>query len=435
MRDNPSGSREPSLRGRGSITSSSTPAAWISPKPLRFHNGHLEDIKGRFRASARVPLPELPGFFPAGATGDMTFQGRDVFHLDSALRGQPLFSHLEALRILVQKAAGRRLAFPEFLSEINRIPIPAEWRNEIVNSLFDNAQNPPASPQADQSKVGRDLDRILEMFREGDGGGTAVNPNLGRFLDEVGRDSTGFILKDAAAQALLQDLTKTLETLRGGLLRHGTLSSALGFLASLQRLARLAKGRDRQTVHLWSDVPDDAGGCWPRTGTGPCRTWPRRWSSSTPSVAKPDSCGAWRAWRSAWNAPCSSSFPARRFRRMAPAQRRWPPWMPACRRIPISSPAASPPSWMATPMSSVPRPWPSWKAWWPPRQPVSAYLHRSMVLEDQDVITEKGQARAADRLLDQSQIDALAQRRVNRVNSVRNRTEAVFPLLSPWKDQ
>ena len=61
-------------------------------------------------------------------------------------------------------------------------------------------------------------------------------------------------------------------------------------------------------------------------------------------------------------------------------------------------------------------------------------MHRAMVLEDQDLITENGRARSSDRLLDQAQVDAFSGRRINRVNGARNRSVASFPLLTPWED-
>jgi hypothetical protein len=66
------------------------------------------------------------------------------------------------------------------------------------------------------------------------------------------------------------------------------------------------------------------------------------------------------------------------------------------------------------------------------RENVDFYEHRAMVLEDQDLITEKGHARATDKLLDNVQWEAVLRQRVNRVNGARNRTEASFPLLVPW---
>lgn len=402
-------------------------------EPLRFHNGRLDDLKSRFRSTARVPLPDLPGFFPAGAEGGMAFEGKDIFHLDSALRNQPLFSHLEALRLLVQKAAGRRLAFPEFLAEIDRIPIPSEWRNEIVNGLFDNAQVPSA-PAAPKSKVGRDLDRILDMFREGDGGGTAVNPNLGRFLDEVGRDSTGFILKDGAARALHQDLAKTLETLRAGLLRHGDLSAALGFLASLQRLARLAKGRDRQTVHLWTELPADVAAALAADGDGSAPDAALALALVDPFARTPEFLGRVAALAARLACPLLVQLPGEAI----PAEG---PEAEAVAALVSGQPEhvyffAGGVAARVDEEAHVFRPaaLAFLEGLVAAREPVAGFRHRAMALEDQDVVAERGQARAADRLLDQAQVEALAERRVNRVNGVRNRAEAVFPLLRPWKD-
>lgn len=403
--------------------------------PIRFHNGLLDDIKGRLHLMARVPLPEMPGFFPPGAVGEMTFQGRHVFHLDAALREQPLFSHLESLRSLVQRVADRRLAFPEFVAELNRIPIPVDWRNEIVNGLFDHAQSAPAAPALPKSKVNQDLDRILEMFQQGDGGGTSLNPNLGRFLDEVGRDSTGFTLRDAAAKELLRDLSRTLDVLRNGLLKHGALASTLGFMASLQRLARLAKGRERQTVHLWRELPEDAAsalGLLAADNDGAVPDVALALVITDPFDRRPDSLR--RAARLAADLACPLllQLPGEEIPAGHPALDALAEGLPAhtyffaggvASRVDgdacVFRPAA-----LAFLEGLVAG-----------RHSVDYYQHRAMTLEDQDIVTEKGQARAADKLLDQAQVDALAARRINRVNGVRNRTEAVFPLLYPWKDR
>lgn len=411
-------------------------AAGGAEAPLRFHNGRLDDLKSRFRAAVRVPLPDLPGIFPAGAQGDMAFTGRDVFHLDAALRGQPLFAHLEALRLLVERAAARRLAFPEFVAGIDRIPIPAAWRNEIVDSLFANSRQGPAAAPAPSSRVGEDLARALEMFREGDGGGTALNPNLGRFLDEVGRDGTGFVLRDGAARDLHRDLTRTLDTLRVGLLRHPPLSATLGLLASLQRLARLAKGRDRQTVHLWPDIPADA--------------------DVDAELAADGDGGAPEAVLALALADAFARGPEFPRRAAALAARLGCPLLVQLpgESLPAEGPEAEA---LAALLAGHPERTyffaggvasrvdgdahvfrPAALAFLEglvaAREPVEGFRHRALRLEDEDVVAEEGQARAADRLLDQSQVDALAQRRINRVNGVRNRAEAVFPPLVPWKD-
>lgn len=399
--------------------------------PIRFHNGLLEEIKGRLQVTTQVPLPDMPGFFPAGSVGEMRFQGRHAFHLDSALREQPLFSHLESLRALVQKVADRRMAFPEFVPEINRIPIPSEWRNEIVNGLFDHA-SVPSAPAAPKSKVSGDLERLMGMFQQADTGGTAVNPNLGRFLEEVGRDSTGFTLRDGAARELLADLSKTLETLRNGMLRHGPLANALGYLASLQRLARLAKGREKQAVHLWAGIPDDPAALLAADGDGAAPDMALAIVLLDPLERKPEFLRKAGNLAATLACPLLVQLPGEEIPAGDPAVAALEAGVPqhtfflaggvasrvdgdAC----VFRPAAL--AFLEGLVGS--------------RQAVDYFLHRSLVLEDQDVVTEKGQARAADKLLDQGAVDALAKQRVNRVNGVRNRAEAVFPLLYPWKDR
>lgn len=403
------------------------------PKPLRFHNGLLDGLKGDLRLTVQVPLPEMPGFFPAGAEGEMRFLGRHAFHLDSALREQPLFSHLETLRALVQKCAERKIAFPDFVPELNRIPIPTAWRNEIVNGLFDNAQDAPAAAApAPKSKVSQDLDKIMDMFKGTETGGTALNPHLGRFLDEVGRDSTGFILRDGAARDLLADLSRTLETLRGGLLRHGPLSRTLGFLASLQRLARLAKGRERQTVHLWSEIPEDPAAVLASDSDGSSPDLALAMVLVDPLGRTPEFLSAAVKAASSLSCPLLAQLPGEEIPAADPA-------------IEVLSGGMAPHTYFfAGGVASrvdgdacVFRPavLAFLEGLVQGRETVDFYLHRAMELADQDIVTEKGQARATDKLLDQASVDALSKKRVNRVNGARNRTDAAFPLLYPWKDQ
>jgi hypothetical protein len=400
-------------------------------EPIRFHNGLLDAIKGTLDLKASVPLPDMPGFFPAGAVGEMSFQGRHVFHLDSALKDQPLFSHLESLKSLVQRVSDRRLAFPEFVGELNRIPLPSEWRNEIVNGLFDHASAAPA-PEAPKSKVSQDLDKLMGMFKEGEAGGTAMNPGLGRFIHEVGRDSTGFTLRAGAAKELLEDVTRTLATLRSGLLKYDSLSSTLGFMASLQRLSRLAKGREKQTVHLWADVPEDPKGVLLADADGETPDLALALVVVDPFERKPDFLRRVAHLAATLSCPLLVQLPGEELPADHPALAALAAGLPShtfffaggvASRVDGDSvvfrPAAL--AFLEGLVAS--------------KETVDHFIHRSLALEDQDVFTDKGQARATDKLLDQGAVDALAKKRINRVNGVRNRAEAVFPLLYPWKDQ
>ena len=53
---------------------------WEQDGPVKFHNGYLDELRGRFRLAAKVPLPEMPDFFPPGAEGEMTVIPRGVSH-------------------------------------------------------------------------------------------------------------------------------------------------------------------------------------------------------------------------------------------------------------------------------------------------------------------------------------------------------------------
>lgn len=404
---------------------------WEQEAPIRFHNGYLDELRGRFRLTAQVPLPDMPHFFPAGAAGEMTFQGKDVLHVDSALRGQRLFSHLESLRDLVQRVADRKLAFPEFLSGLNALSLPADWRNEIVNGLFSHANTAPAAPVPKAPGLSSDIDRLMDMLSHESTGGSKLSPSLSAFLDEVGRDSTGFILRDGAARELHADLVKTLEALRGNLLNHAILADALGFLSTLQRLSRLAKGRERQIVHLWSGIPDDLESLLVGENVD---------EGGDAAVAivvldAPDRDAAWliKASNLAARLNCAlliqstadripEGDPMSALSEAAPKRQTYFFSGGVASRVEgdncVFRPAAL--AFLEGLVGS--------------RENVDFYEHRAMVLEDQDLITEKGHARATDKLLDNVQWEAVARQRVNRVNGARNRTEASFPLLIPWSD-
>ncbi|MEO7424955.1 MAG: hypothetical protein ABI036_07200 [Fibrobacteria bacterium] len=406
--------------------------AWSQPAPIRFHNGYLDDLRNRFRLASKVPLPEMPNFFPSGAEGEMVFQGRNVLHLDSALKEQPLFAHLESLRELVGRVAERKAAFPDFIEALNRISIPAAWRNEIVNGLFDHAETSSRpAPKSPAPGLSSDIDKLLGMLDPEASGGSKLSPSLGKFLEEVGRDSTGFTLRDGAARQLHLELAHTLQALRGSLLRHGALAEALGFMAGLQRLAKATKSRDRQTVHLWSEVPEnpaaellgenaDEGADFavamvlldPLERDG---AFLRRIGSLAAQLGCP-----LLVQLPGEDLPTGEVLEA--LADCAPRKRTYF-FAGGVASLVEGENCVFRPAALAFLEGLVES-----------KETVDHYLHRSLVLEDQDVITEKGQARATDRLLDLAQLDGLSAKRINRVNGARNRSTAAFPLLTAWED-
>ncbi len=401
--------------------------------PLRFHNGYLDDLRNHLKLKAKVPLPEMPNFFPTGAEGEINFQGRHVLHVESALKEQPLFSHLETLKSLVQRCADRKVAFPEFRYDLDQIPIPASWRNEIVNGLFEHAESSmPVIPAA--SKVpglSQDIDKLMELLNEKDTGGSRLSPHLGAFLDEVGRDSTGFKLRDGAARQLLEDLTQTLKALRGNLLGQASLSETLGFISSLQRLARLAKGRERQTVHLWSEVTADPESLLIGENSNEGGDHARVlvlldiWERDTAYLSQIGKLASQLGCPVLLQVPGDSLPQGEILTALAEILRPNQTYFfaggvasrvddDAC----VFRPAAL--AFLEGLVGS--------------RELVDYYEHRALILDDQDLVTEKGQARSTDRLLDQTQIAAISAGHVNRVNGGRNQSIAAFPLLTAWKD-
>lgn len=400
---------------------------WEQASPLRFHNGHLDELRHGFKLTAKVPLPEMPNFFPAGAEGEMSFHGRNVLHLDSALREQPLFSHLENLRDLVQRVSNRKIAFPDFVADLNRIPIPPAWRNEIVNGLFEHArQGVSSAPEKTPPGLSGDIEKLMALIEGESTGGSKLSPHLGKFLEEVGRDSTGFTLRDGAAKRLHLELDQTLAALRGSLIRHGALADVLGFMSSLQRLARAAKGRERQTVHLWSHVPEDPRSLILGENADDGADFAAALVLLDPLERGDRSAGEIAALAGSLGCPLLVQCPGEDIpsEALAESGRRDRTFFFAggvASRVEgdvcVLRPAVL--AFLEGLVSS--------------RENVDYYLHRAMVLEDQDLITENGRARSSDRLLDQSQVDLLSGRSINRVNGARNRSIAAFPLLTPWE--
>lgn len=403
---------------------------WEQSGPLKFNNGDLEDLRNRFRLAARIPLPDMPEFFPAGSEGELVFQGRDILHIDAALRGQPLFSHLEALRDLVGRAADRKLAFPEFLAQLNAISLPVAWRNEIVNGLFAHAASAPASQPAKAGFSG-DLDRLMDLLNRESGGGSQLSPSLNAFLTEVGRDSTGFIMRDGAARELHRDLLRTLEALRGKVLSRGEVAETLGFLASLQRLARLAKGRERQTVHLWSSLPENPESLL--LGDRADSDGDSAVAIVILDAARRDAAFLRNASALARRLGCALLIQApgeaipegeavQAFAESAPKERTYFFAGGVASRVAgeecVFRPAAL--AFLEGLVAS--------------RGNVADFAHRALVLEDQDLFTEKGQARSTDRILDNVQWEEALRKGVNRVNGARNKSEARFPLLKSWAE-
>ncbi len=404
--------------------------SWQQDVPLRFHSGLLEDLRNRLRLNAKVPLPEMPNFFPMGAEGDITFAGRHVLHVDSALREQTLFSHLETLRLLVQKCAERKTIFPEFVANLNKIPIPASWRNEIVNGLFQTAQaNEPVKSTPKPPGLSQDIDKLMGLLQEKDTGGSRLSPHLGHFLDEVGRDSTGFILRDGAAKQLFQDLTQTLDALRTSLLRQPSLAETLGFICSLQRLARCAKGRDRQCVHLWSEIPEHPEALLVGENADEAGDTAVAILLLDPWERDPDFLKKTANLSAALNCPVLMQIPGEAlpegdalttlFESLRHSQAFFFAGGVASRvdeEACVFRPAAL--AFLEGLVSA--------------KEDVEFYAHRAMVLEDQDLITEKGQARSSDRLMDQTQVNTFSEKKINRVNGAKNQSKVSFPLLTPW---
>ncbi|GEM_PF-2071042 len=405
---------------------------WEQESPLRFHNGFLDDLRANLKLIAKVPLPEMPNFFPSGSEGEITFQGRHVLHVDSALREQALFSHLESLRELVQRCADRKTVFPEFVAALNAIPIPATWRNEIVNGLFENAQAPgPIMPAPKSPGLSQDIDKLMELLNEKDTGGSRLSPHLGKFLDEVGRDSTGFTLRDGAAKQLHKDLTQTLSALRGSLLRQQSLAETFGFISSLQRLARSAKGRERQTVHLWSAIPEDPRSLLVGENADQGGDFAVAIVLMDPWDRDPQFLRQVGALASELNCPLLMQVPGETLP-VGDALTTLTECIPASEAYFFAGGVAS----RVDEEACVFRPavLAFLEGLVSSKENVEYYLHRALILEDQDLITEKGQARSTDRLLDQTQIIALSAGRINRVNGARNQSIASFPLLTAWAD-
>jgi hypothetical protein len=219
--------------------------------------------------------------------------------------------------------------------------------------------------------------------------------------------------------------------LRGSLLSQPALASVLGLLSSLQRLARLAKGRERQTVHLWSGLPADPESLLIGDQANPEGDHAVAIVLLDASDRDAAFLGGAAALAHRLGCPLLLQAPEDAIPD-GEAMRAWSESAPKARTYFFSGGVASRvegdncvfrPAALAFLEGLVAS-----------RENADYYVHRAMVLEDQDLITRNGQACATDQLLDNARWDAVIRRGVNRVNGARNKSEASFPLLKSWAD-
>jgi hypothetical protein len=209
------------------------------------------------------------------------------------------------------------------------------------------------------------------------------------------------------------------------------LAEVLGFMASLQRLARLAKGRERQMVHLWSSLPEDPEALL----IGDQANEGGDHAVAIVLLDAPDRDAAWLR-----------SAAALALRLRCPLLLQSPadaiPFGEGMQALSESASKRQAYFFSGGVASRVegencvfrPAALAFLEGLVGSRENVDYYIHRAMVLEDQDVIAEKGQARATDRLLDNVQWENASRQGVNRVNGARNKTSASFPLLKSWAE-
>lgn len=405
---------------------------WEQVSPLKFNNGFLDDLRTKLKLKAKIPLPEMPNFFPSGSEGEIQFQGRDVLRAESALRDQPLLAHLETLRILVQQCVDRKCDFPRFVAELNKLPIPSTWRNEIVNGLFETAGTVAPLPSVPKPPgLSQDIEKLMGLLSETEPDSLAkkVNPHFGNFLEEVGRESTGYTLKSGAGKRLHDELTLALNALRSNLLRQKPLAETLGFIASLQRLARLAKGREKQMIHLWSSIPANPEDLLVGENMDEGKDFALAIVLTDPLARTPQYLQQLglliRKLNCALLIQLPDSISVLSLEYLALEE-----FVPKASTYFFAGGVAARVDEEACVMR--PAALAFLEGLVEAKEVVDFYLHRKMILEDQDLLTEKTQAYSTDKLLDQAAVTALSENKINRVNGARNQSIATFPILTSW---
>jgi hypothetical protein len=225
---------------------------------LAFHNGFSEALKSQLciRASLGESASPVPGWPHQHTVWQL--RGKHLLHPDQFHQDQPLLAQWsEAIEVLEGALRGR-LDFPAFKSRLDRIGLPVDWRNHLVNEVFKQAEGAKPSPGAtlgfSANQAGAD-DPLAALLDQVAIPGESPRPSAAQaFIQAVGSDSTGFVLDKEAASALLTAFQVFRKQVQSQAEKAG-LDVLFGYGAALAALVKKVRGRARQVGWL---VPPSA---------------------------------------------------------------------------------------------------------------------------------------------------------------------------------
>jgi hypothetical protein len=221
------------------------PSHWKSTGPLRVNNVDLAPFKKGFQI--QWPWPGKNKSEPS----------RGLFlNVDGLALSKPeaflneisgWITWTQALELL-NLALSRRLDRNGFVAALDRLDLPVDWRNGLVNDLFLHAAPTPKPSSPSPS----DLDHLLTQVALPEGEKSGTDQALDHFIDSVasGPADTGFKLDEDSARQWIVRISELKGEMHGTFLSSPQVAEEFGYLASLNGLARAAKGRKRHWLHF-----------------------------------------------------------------------------------------------------------------------------------------------------------------------------------------
>jgi hypothetical protein len=219
---------------------------------IAFHNAMTEDIKSKLCVVASLGESQSP--VPGWPQSDWQWylRGKHLLHPDQFHADQPVMSQLTETVSLLDGALRGRLDFGAFKSRLDRIGLPIDWRNHLINEVFQHAETPPLPLMATQSSASDPLASLLDQVSIP--GATQSSNAAQAFIQQVGADSTGYSLNKTMASTLLEAFQAFRKHLQAHAEKAG-LETLFGWGAGLSALMKRLRGRSRQIGWL---VPPEA---------------------------------------------------------------------------------------------------------------------------------------------------------------------------------
>ncbi len=214
---------------------------------IAFHNAQTEELKSKLTIVASLGYSESPVPGWPASEWKWHLRGKHLLHPDRFHDDQPILSQLNETVQVLDGALRGRLDFTAFKSRLDRIGLPLDWRNHLVNEVFRHAEVPPPKPSASVTSAPDPLASILDQIASpGEGNqGTAAQA----FIQEVGSDTTGFTLDKTAASHLLDAFQAFRKHMQAHAEKAG-LDILFGWGAGLAALMKGLRGRARQVGWL-----------------------------------------------------------------------------------------------------------------------------------------------------------------------------------------